>query len=389
MDDTKYTLTEHLSELRGRLLKSFLGIIATTAVCAAFAPQLLTRAIQPLQAVLREKNRVETLLIHPDAEARRQLTQRLDDDRTINLRGSFEGLAAIGPAAQEALAEERPIDLILVSSDAIGAEGQHAGDAVEGIEPAPSVVYLVKDAKDPNLLELSLEGAAVILDPPKKASLARVVRRAAGAAGKAAQAEKLVVLSPLDPFFAYLKIALVCGLFLACPVWLYQLWRFVEPGLYAQEKGVVLPAVLTGSVMFAGGGAFAYFIMFPVMFDVLVNQMMPAAVSASFTVDNYLNLLLTMTVAFGAIFELPLVLALASGVGLVDPATLVRYRKFAIIGSFIVGGVLTPTADPISQLMMAGPLVLFYEIGIVAGRVLNKRRLAKLAQAERALEKAS
>ena len=100
------------------------------------------------------------------------------------------------------------------------------------------------------------------------------------------------MLSPLEPFFAYLKIALVVGLFLACPFWLYQAWRFVAPGLYTQEKKVVIPCITAASVLFCAGGLFAYYAMFPMMFDVLVNQMMPASLTGSFTVDNYLGLLL-------------------------------------------------------------------------------------------------
>jgi sec-independent protein translocase protein TatC len=387
MDETKYTLTEHLTELRGRLIKSFLGIVVTTMASLAFAPDLLERAVAPLQVVLHDRNRVDTVLVHPDETRRRELAEWLGNDWNVRLRASLPSLETLRATASRAAAEKRPLDLVLVAAGAIGSDGGHAGDELEGVEPAPYVAYLVTDPKDPIVGELSLEGATVILDPPKKAALARTIRRAGSAAGKAARQEMLVVLSPMDPFFAYIKIALVCGLFLACPIWLFQGWRFVEPGLYPKEKSVVLPAALGGSVLFAAGGSFAYFLVFPVMFDVLINQMMPASVASSFTVDNYLNLLLMLTLAFGLIFELPLVLAIASGVGIVSPETLARYRKYAIIGAFVAGGVLTPTADPLSQLMMAVPLVVFYEVGIIAGRIIARKRQQRIAEAERALEK--
>lgn len=389
MDENKYTLTEHLGELRGRLIKSFLAIVLTTAVCAVFAPDLLKRAVEPLIAVLRDKNRVETVVIHPHAERRRALVEMLEGMPGARVRANVESIDTLGEVAKQAIEESRPVELVLMSTAAIGLDGALAGEELEGIDPAPWVAYLVTDAKAQIVSELTLEGASLMMDPPSKGAVARTLRRAAAAAGKTGGGEKLVVLSPLDPFFAYLKIALVCGLFLACPIWLFQAWRFVEPGLYDKEKGVVLPAVLSGSVLFLAGGAFAYFLMFPVMFNFLINNMMPASVTTSFTVDNYLNLLLLMTLAFGIIFELPLVLTLAVGVGLVKPETLIRFRKYAIIGAFVVGGVLTPTPDPFSQLMMAVPLVLFYEIGIILGRLMNKRRRARLAAEERALEKVS
>ena len=184
------------------------------------------------------------------------------------------------------------------------------------------------------------------------------------------------MLSPLEVFFAYIKIALVCGLFLACPLWLYQSWMFIAPGLYGYEKRVAMPAVLGASLLFISGGAFAYYAMFPLMFDVLVNQMMPASLVASFTVEKYLSLLLRLTVAFGAVFELPLVITALAAVGLVTSSTLVSFRKYAVVAAFVLGAFLTP-ADPLSQIMMAVPLVVFYEIGILSAKALERRRAAK------------
>jgi sec-independent protein translocase protein TatC len=208
-----------------------------------------------------------------------------------------------------------------------------------------------------------------------------VLRRAAAAAGKAAGGDSLVVLSPLEPFFAYIKLALVCGLFLSCPIWLYQAWAFVAPGLYVHEKKFAAPVVLSGSILFVAGGLFAYYGMFPVMFDFLVNTMMPDSLVGSFTVDKYLGLLLRITVAFGVVFELPLALALLSALELVTVARLRRFRKFALIGAFVLGAVLTP-ADPVSQSMMAAPLVIFYEVGVLLAGLFEKRRAAELARVD-------
>lgn len=381
LDETKYTLTEHLTELRSRLLKSIGGILLTTLGCAFFAPAILDYAVEPLVAVLAERGRVEALLVHPsDGSSVEAIEERLSSNRKVRYRGRARTLPGAGERIRSAAGSRRPIDLVLVSTAALGADGLLVADLVEGIEPTPYVAYLVRNPRDPMVVDLQLEGALVILDPPRPAVLERVVRRAAAAAGKAQSGDKLVVLSPLEPFFAYLKIALVCGLFLACPIWIYQAWAFVAPGLYAHEKRLVVPVVVSGSALFVGGGLFAYYVMFPLMFDVLVNQMMPDSLVGSFTVDKYLGLLLRVTVAFGVVFELPLAIAILAALGVVDANRLRRLRKYAFVAAFIIGAILTP-ADPLSQMMMALPLIVFYEIGILLAGMFARRR----AEAEAAV----
>lgn len=375
LDETKYSLIEHLSELRGRLLKAVLAVFVTTGVSLYFAPDLLDYTVKPLTNVLRAKNRVDTVLIDAHGDS---VEAQLSKIETVNFRGRFEDLAKVRELVLQSIAEKKPIDLVLVSAQAIKDDGTLVSDLLEGVDPAPEVAYLVANAHDPAVTELQLEGAALIPDPPRTAALSRVVRRAAASAGKAATGDKLVVLSPLDPFFAYLKVALVIGLFLACPIWLYQAWQFVAPGLYANEKRVVAPVILSGSLLFIGGGCFAYFGMFPVMFDVLVNQMMPASLIGQFTVDKYLSLLMTMTVAFGVVFELPLAITVLAMVGVVTPSMLRKLRKYAIVGSFAFAGIITPTTDPLSLFMMAIPLCLFYEIGIVLASIMYKRRQERM-----------
>lgn len=387
MDDSKYTITEHLGELRGRLIKSFGGIVLTTVASLAFSPTLLEHAVAPLLDVLEARSRIEAAVVHQDTKAAAKLGERLASRERVNFRGHASDLDALRALAQEAIEARRPLDIVLVSSGALGEDGALAVDVLDGIEPAPYVAYMVPGPSAPVVAELMLEGANVIIDPPRNAVLSRVLRRAAAAAGKASGGDKLVVLSPLEPFFAYLKIALVCGLFLACPIWLYQSWRFVAPGLYANEKHFVAPTLISGSMLFIGGGLFAYFAMFPMMFDVLVNQMMPDMLGSAFTVDKYLSLLLRVTVAFGVVFELPLALALMAMVGVVTADSLRRFRKYAIVTSFVVAAILTP-ADPLSQLMMAGPLVVFYEIGILAAAVLQKRRETAVADDDEPTEPA-
>lgn len=375
MDESKYTLTEHLSELRGRLAKSLLAVIITSSVALFFADDLLTLSIEPLQKALRSKSRLETVVIDDDQARREALVARLEGDERIRLVGNAGDIEELGAMATEAAKVKKPLDLVVVAASATDNLGTRAHDVLEGLEPQPHVVYLITQKYSATLQELTLDGISVMPAAPSPARLGREIRKAAAAAGKIARDDKLVVLSPLDPFFAYLKIGLVCGLFMACPVWLYQAWRFVAPGLYDKEKSVVGPAVTSASLLFIAGGAFAYFLMFPMMFDVMVNQMMPSALAASFTVDNYLSLLFTMTVAFGVVFELPLIIALLARVGLVTPEFLVKWRRYAIVLAFVIGAVLTP-ADPVSQIFMSIPLVVFYEVGIVLARIMAKKRRA-------------
>lgn len=382
LDDTKMSLTEHLTELRGRLLKSVLAVLVTTGAALAFAPEILDYSITPLTEVLQDKNKVETLLIHDDPQLAPKLASRLDDHPRVRFHGNLERLADVPPLVEAQKKKNQPIDLILVSTKAIGDDGALVSDLLEGVEPSPYVAYLVTDKTDPVIMELQLEGAIVLLQPMRTPVLNRIVRRAAATAGKAASGDKLVVLSPLEPFFAYLKIALVVGLFLACPIWLYQAWRFVAPGLYAHERKVVIPMIGAASLLFCSGGLFAYYAMFPMMFDVLVNQMMPASLVGSFTVDNYLGLLLRVTVAFGVVFELPLALGILAAVGIVTADGLRRFRKYAVVTAFVVSAFLTP-ADPLSQVMMAVPLVVFYEIGIILAGILGRKPVEETALAER------
>lgn len=375
IDDTPFTLTEHLTELRWRLLKALLAVVGTSVVCLAVSPQILDYSTEPLRAVLRAGSRVETLVVHHDPEAAAALRRLIEDKERASFRGLESSVSTAVDTVRSVASSRQPIDLMLVSSESIGADGAYVSDLLEGVEPTPYIAYLVNDPDAPAVRQLQLDGATVILEPVRAPVLARITRRAAGAAGKANNPDKLVVLSPLEVFFAYLKIALVAGLFLACPIWLYQAWAFVAPGLYAKEKRVVLPVVLSASGLFVAGGLFAYYVMFPVMFDFLVNQMLPQTLAASFTVDNYIGLLLRLTVAFGVVFELPLAIAMLAAIGLVTPQSLSRMRKYAVIVAFVLGAFLTP-ADPISQVLMAGPLIIFYEIGIILARFVGRPRAA-------------
>jgi sec-independent protein translocase protein TatC len=157
----------------------------------------------------------------------------------------------------------------------------------------------------------------------------------------------------------------VCGLLLASPVIFYQIWRFVAPGLYSHEKRVILPFTVISTVFFLSGAAFGYFLVFPPAFRFLVgyNTEFLASMPA---VGEYFSLAIRLLIAFGVIFEMPVLMVFLAKAGLVSVSFLNRHRKYAILINFVIAAVLTPTPDVVNQLMMAGPLLVLYEISVVA-----------------------
>ena len=174
----------------------------------------------------------------------------------------------------------------------------------------------------------------------------------------------LIFTSPTEAFWVQMKVALIAGLFLASPGILWQVWRFVEPGLHLHEKKYAVPFIAVGSLLFIGGGAFSLFVVTPYALNFLLSYARPG-LTPMITLQNHVDFMLKFTVAFGAVFELPLVITLLARMGVVNVRMLARNRKYAILGAFIVAAVLTPTPDIFNQTLMAGPLILLYEVGIL------------------------
>lgn len=190
----------------------------------------------------------------------------------------------------------------------------------------------------------------------------------------------LVFLAVTEAFWVKMKVALFAGLFLASPAILWQVWRFVSPGLHAQEKKYAVPFVIIGSLLFIGGGAFSLLVVTPGAVAFLLSYSGPD-LKPMISIGSYFDFLLKFTLAFGAVFEVPLALTLASRMGLVTPKTLAKNRKYAILGAFVAAAILTPTPDMINQSLMAGPIIILYEIGIVSARVFGRRRAPAVAPA--------
>jgi sec-independent protein translocase protein TatC len=176
----------------------------------------------------------------------------------------------------------------------------------------------------------------------------------------------LIFTNLSEMFFIYLKTAFVAGILVASPVIFYQLWKFVAPGLYPNEKRYVVPFVISSTVLFISGALFGYFIVFPFGFQFFLgfaNENLRAMPS----VQQYFGFASKMLLAFGLVFELPVVIFFIAKMGLVTVASLKKKRKYAILLAFIVGAILTPP-DVVTQFMMAVPLVALYEIGIIVAR---------------------
>ena len=180
------------------------------------------------------------------------------------------------------------------------------------------------------------------------------------------QGSKMIATGVIAPFFIPLKIAMLAAFLVALPFILYQLWMFVAPGLYKHEKRFVLPLIVSSTLLFFVGMAFCYFFVFKMVFT-FIAQMAPSSITVSPDIENYFNFILGMFFAFGLAFETPVVVVVLVATGLVSIETLREVRRYVIVGAFVVAAVVTPP-DVMSQLALALPLCLLYEIGILWAR---------------------
>ncbi|MFZ4554320.1 MAG: twin-arginine translocase subunit TatC [Burkholderiales bacterium] len=182
----------------------------------------------------------------------------------------------------------------------------------------------------------------------------------------------MIATGVTTPFFIPMKVAGLVALLLALPMVLYQAWAFVAPGLYAHEKRWVAPLILVSTGLFVAGMAFAYYAVMPMVFG-FVTAVAPEGVAVMTDIASYFDFVLGLFVAFGVTFEVPVLVVVLIKVGLVTVAKLREWRPYVIVGAFVVGAIFTPP-DVISQLMMAIPLWLLYELGIVVGAAVAAPR---------------
>ncbi len=191
-----------------------------------------------------------------------------------------------------------------------------------------------------------------------------------------------VFLAPAEALWQNVKVAGLFALVLAAPYILWELWQFTVPGLHVQERRFVGPFVLLSSLAFYAGLTFSFFFVLPFALNFLISYGVNAGFIPQLSIAQYVGFALWFLLVFGMIFEVPLAITLMAKLGWVDAPFLKQYRKWAFLASFIFAAVLTPTPDPFNQCLMALPMYIFYEVGIISAGFFNKKRRAEAAAAE-------
>lgn len=183
---------------------------------------------------------------------------------------------------------------------------------------------------------------------------------------------KMIYTSPHEAFFVYLKMALIAGIFLTLPFSFYQIWLFVKPGLYPEERKYIIPISICSALLFIAGGLFGYFVIFPYAYTFFMS-FSDMHISPMISMKEGLSFAIRILIAFGLVFELPLVIFFLARLGVVTSNALKKYRKYAILIAFIVAAILTPP-DAVTQVLMAGPLIILYEVGIWIAFLFGKEK---------------
>lgn len=183
--------------------------------------------------------------------------------------------------------------------------------------------------------------------------------------------EGLVFTAPMDKFLAHIKVAILSGVILSCPIWIYQTWKFIAPGLYKNERKFGLYFIFFGSFLFLSGVSFVYFVVYPLAFEFLLN-FGGATDSAMITISDYLSFFMTTTLLFGAAFEMPLILTILGIAGIVTSDFLRSIRRFAIVIICVVSAFITPP-DVMSMVLLVLPLIGLYEVSILLVGWLGKK----------------
>ena len=191
---------------------------------------------------------------------------------------------------------------------------------------------------------------------------------------RANPAVTLAVVRPQDIVSLYIKVTLVASLFVSAPLVLLQAWLFISPGLHPHERRWAIPFVISGSVLFVAGGAFGYYLAFPLALSFLLDWITAAHLTPIIDAVEYFDLFFTIIVALGVVFQIPAVIFVLSRIGLVTARTLVAHFKHAVLASVVLAAILTPTTDFGNMLVIAGPMVVLYGVGIVVAWLFGRSR---------------
>jgi sec-independent protein translocase protein TatC len=181
---------------------------------------------------------------------------------------------------------------------------------------------------------------------------------------------KMIATGVISPFLVPMKVTLVLAIIISLPWVFYQLWAFIAPGLYAHEKRLVLPLVLSSSILFMSGVAFSYFLVFGRVFK-FIGEFAPTSIAVTPDIENYLDFVMSMCLAFGAAFEVPVVVVILVRMGVVSVAQLKEIRPYTIVGAFAVAALITPP-DAVSMLSLAIPMCILFELGLLVAPMFVK-----------------
>jgi sec-independent protein translocase protein TatC len=184
----------------------------------------------------------------------------------------------------------------------------------------------------------------------------------------------LIFLNPTQPFSLLLKTAFIAAIFLASPFIMAQVWLFITPGLYRHERRYAIPFILSGTVLAFVGALFGYIIAFPFALEFLIGFGQSAGMRPMIDGTQYVNLFLTIELGLGIVFQIPPIIFVLSRMGLVSPGFLLRNTKYAVLISFVVAAIITPTADIPNMMIMAGPMIILYLVGVLVAFVFGKKR---------------
>lgn len=181
----------------------------------------------------------------------------------------------------------------------------------------------------------------------------------------------MIATEVASPFLTPFKLCLVLAIFVSMPFSLYQLWSFVAPGLYKHEKRMIVPLVVSSTILFYAGMIFAYYVVFPLIFGFLTSAA-PEGITVATDIGKYLDFVLTLFFAFGLAFEVPIATIILVSMGITTPDSLVEKRPYIVVGAFVVGMFLTPP-DVVSQTLLALPMLILFELGVFFSRLMGKR----------------
>jgi sec-independent protein translocase protein TatC len=316
-NEVKLTLWDHLRELRKRLLLAAYGLVAGMVAVGAWVQPLVDRLMAPV------------------LDALKPAVMSAAGKAALQAAAQLKGVAATTQAALQECATQ-PV---------------------------------VSDAAKAVLGQL----AAL---PGTRGALADALAECAGMPSVLEPARKLVYTSAIEPMMVYIKVAMYGAIFVAAPWILYQLWQFIAPGLYKKERRIVVPFLFFGTLLFYGGAAFCFYMVMPAAFPAMLQVANAGTMTPMLSISEQLGLVMAMLLGFGVVFEVPVIIAFLSMVGLVSADWLAKQRRYAVLVNVIAAAIITPTGDPLNLALMAVPMIVFYEVGILLARILGKKKPA-------------